>query len=97
VVALGSPQELSARSRSDRTVQFSADHRDLSWLDGVEHVQNWVRRGETVEVTGTGPVLAVVASELVSHGMKPEDLRVEQPGLEDVFLELTGRTEKGEG
>jgi hypothetical protein len=41
-------------------------------------------------------VLAVVASELVSRGMVPEDLRVEQPDLEDVFLELTGRTQRGD-
>jgi ABC-2 type transport system ATP-binding protein len=96
VVAMGSPQELIARSQATRTVRFSAGHQDLSWLDGLEDVQKVVRHGEAVEVRGTGPLLAVVAAELVSHGMVPEDLRVEQPGLEDVFLTLTGRTERGE-
>lgn len=96
VVALGSPQELIARSRAGRMVRFSADHQDLSWLNEVEQVQKVVRRGEAVEVNGTGPLLAVVAAELVSHGMVPEDLRVQQPGLEEVFLELTGRTERGD-
>jgi ABC-2 type transport system ATP-binding protein len=96
VIALGTPQELIARSGAGRTVRFSADHQDLSWLDGMAYVQKVVRRGGSVEVTGTGPVLAVVASELVSRGMVPEDLRVEQPDLEDVFLELTGRTERGD-
>jgi ABC-2 type transport system ATP-binding protein len=96
VIASGTPQELIAGSTASRTVRFSADHQDLSWLDGLEHVRKVVRRGESVEVTGTGPVLAVVASELVSRGMAPEDLWVEQPDLEDVFLELTGRTERGD-
>jgi ABC-2 type transport system ATP-binding protein len=95
VVALGSPQELIAGSPAPRTVRFSADHQDLSWLDGVRNVRKVVRRGGVVEVTGDGPLLAIVASQLVSQGILPEDLRVEQPGLEDVFLELTGRIEKG--
>ncbi len=36
------------------------------------------------------PVLAMVASALVAHGINPSDLRVEQPTLEDVFLAVTG-------
>lgn len=95
LMALGTPQELIARSGLPLTVRFSGDHQDLSWLAGVAHVESVVRRGEAVEVTGTGPVLAVVASELVSRGLVPDDLRAEQPDLEDVFLQLTGRTERG--
>jgi ABC-2 type transport system ATP-binding protein len=95
VIALGPPQELIARSGLPLTVRFSGDHQDLSWLDGVDHVEKVIRRGDAVEVRGTGPVLAVVASELVSHGLVPDDLRAEQPDLEDVFLQLTGRTERG--
>jgi ABC-2 type transport system ATP-binding protein len=96
VIALGTPEELIARSRATRTVRFSADHQDLAWLDAVEHVEKVVRHGEAVEVIGTGPVLALVASGLVAHGIAPEDLRVEQPALEDVFLELTAKTERGD-
>ena len=93
LIALGSPQELIARSGLPVTVRFSGDHQDLSWLDRVDGVEKVMRRGENVVVRGTGPVLALVASELVSHGMVPEDLRAEQPDLEDVFLDLTGRIE----
>jgi ABC-2 type transport system ATP-binding protein len=95
LIALGSPQELIARSGLPLTVRFSGDHQDLSWLDEVDHVEKVIRRGEAVEVRGTGPVLAVVASELVSHGLVPDDLRAQQPDLEDVFLQLTGQTDRG--
>lgn len=41
-------------------------------------------------MTGTGPVLVDVAAALVSHGIRPDDVRVEQPTLENVFLKVTG-------
>jgi hypothetical protein len=42
-------------------------------------------------------VLALVAAKLVSHGLVPADLRVEQATLEDVFLRLTDdRAHQGE-
>ena len=53
------------------------------------------RHGAAVEVRGTGPVLALVASELVAHGFAPLDLRVERPTVEDAFLALTGRDVRG--
>lgn len=34
-------------------------------------------------------MLAVVAAALARHGASPVDLRVEQPSLEDVYLQLT--------
>jgi ABC-2 type transport system ATP-binding protein len=51
-----------------------------------------IRNGNRVEVEGSGPVLALVASELVKHGITPQDLRAEQSTLEDIFLKLTGHT-----
>jgi ABC-2 type transport system ATP-binding protein len=96
VVAVGTPQDLVARSERGIRVRFSADHQDVSWLGGVEHVDKVVRRGSHVEVHGSGPVLALVAAALVSRGIVPVDLRAEQPSLEDVYLELTGRATRGE-
>lgn len=45
----------------------------------MPHVRALDRHGPRVEVHGTGPVLALVASALVAHGITPSDLRVEQP------------------
>jgi len=50
---------------------------------------------DEVEIRGTGPVLALVASELVAHQIVPLDLRVERPTVEDAFLALTGRDVRG--
>jgi ABC-2 type transport system ATP-binding protein len=62
----------------------------------VEHVSKVAQRGTVVEVDGSGTMPVLVAAALVAHGIVPTDLRVEQPSLEDVFLELTGRTSMGD-
>jgi hypothetical protein len=45
--------------------------------------------GHRVTITGTGPLLALVAASLVQHGQVPLDLHADRPSLERVFLELT--------
>jgi ABC-2 type transport system ATP-binding protein len=90
VVAIDGPQELVARFGGGARVLFSTDHGEVSWLEDVPEVERVVRRGTRVEVTGSGPVLARVAAELVSRGILPEDLRVERASLEDVFLRVIG-------
>ena len=90
IIALDSPQNLINRFAKGIRVIFSTDHQDIDWLAEVPHVRAVGRHGPRVEVDGTGPVLALVASALVAHGITPADLRVEQPTLEDVFLAVTG-------
>jgi len=89
VVAIGSPQELIARSGRATKVHFSTGDRDVSWLSEIEPVSAVTQHDGQAQVTGSGSVLALVASALVSHGIIPSDLRAERPSLEDVFLELT--------
>jgi ABC-2 type transport system ATP-binding protein len=89
VVATDTPQGLIARFGGPIRLSFTADGHDVGFLQGMAHVQAIRRRGERIEAEGTGPVLALVAAELVSHGLVPVDLRVEQATLEDVFLRLT--------
>ena len=47
-------------------------------------------------MTGDGPVLAHVGAALIAHGLEPDDLRTEQPSLEDVFLHLTQASDGAE-
>jgi ABC-2 type transport system ATP-binding protein len=89
VVASGTPRELIARSGAEVRVRFSTDRADISWLKGLVGVRELVQRGRDVEVRGEGALLGAVASALFEHGISPADLRVEQPTLEDAYVQLT--------
>jgi ABC-2 type transport system ATP-binding protein len=89
VVATDTPQGLISRFGGPIRISFTPDGHDVGFLQSVAHVQAVRRRGERVEAEGTGPVLALVAAELVARGLVPADLRVEQATLEEVFLRLT--------
>ena len=95
VVALDTPQRLIDGLGLPSVVRFTTSERDLGWLDKPDVVESMTRHGDAVEIRGTGPVLALVASELVAHGIVPLDLRVERPTVEDAFLALTGRDVRG--
>jgi ABC-2 type transport system ATP-binding protein len=94
VIALDTPQGLIDGLHLSSVVRFTTDV-EVSWLDRLDVVQSMARRGDAVEIRGIGPVLALVASELVAHGIVPVDLRVERPTVEDAFLQLTGRAIRG--
>lgn len=91
VVATGTPQSLIAEHGGELLLHFSTDCPDVSFLEDIQWVDSVSRRGSHIAVAGHGPVLALVGSELVRHGIVPDDLRVQQATLEDVFLRLTGR------
>ncbi len=90
IVATDTPQGLITTYADRIKVIFSTDVEDISWLDALPQVISVTRRGQRVEVEGSGAVLAAVAAELVGHSILPADLRAEQPTLEDVFLSITG-------
>jgi ABC-2 type transport system ATP-binding protein len=91
IAALDTPGALIAKHTKQITIRFSAGPGDLSWLSATPGVGQMVKRNGTVEVRGSGPVLAEVGAALVGHGIRPPDLRADQPNLEDVFLSITGR------
>ena len=95
VVALDTPQRLIDGLGLPSVVRFTTSEPDLGWLDKLDVVESMTRHGEAVEIRGTGAVLALVASELVTHQIVPLDLRVERPTVEDAFLALTGRDIRG--
>ena len=96
LIALDTPQGLIDGAGRPSVVRFSTDVADLSWLerlDVVDSVERTGAAGASVGVRGSGPLLALVAAELVAHGIVPLDLRLERPTLEDAFLALAGRKE----
>ncbi len=89
VVAAGVPQDLIDLHAPQVLVRFTTAAPDLDFLYRVPGVDAVERRGERVEVAGTGAVLARVAAALVERGIVPSDLRIERATLEEVFLRLT--------
>lgn len=89
VLAMGTPSALVAAHTEGIRASFSTDQ-DMAWLEGVPHVRRVARRGRRVEVEGDGPVLVHLGHALLHRGLEPDDLRVAQPTLEDVYLRLTG-------
>jgi ABC-2 type transport system ATP-binding protein len=89
LVALDTPAALARDHGGPTRVLFGCGENDLDWLERVEGVSAVNRRGNRVEVFGSGPVLVHVAAGLAARGIVPPDLRVEQPSLEDAFLALT--------
>jgi ABC-2 type transport system ATP-binding protein len=90
IIAVDTPGALIARHTQHVTVRFSTTRHDLGWLSGVAGVRQVAQRNGSVEVRGTGPVLAEVGAALVGHGIRPADLRADQANLEEVFLSITG-------
>jgi ABC-2 type transport system ATP-binding protein len=91
VIALDTPQGLVDGLGLPSIVRFTTPETDLEWLSRLDVADSVSRHGDAVEVHGSGPVLALVASELVAHGIVPADLRVDRPTVEDAFLTLIGR------
>jgi ABC-2 type transport system ATP-binding protein len=91
VVAHGSPRDLIGALAVQARVRFTANGSDLGFLAEVAGVtQVTIDAGEVV-IEGRGPILAGVAGALADHRIHPPDLRTEQPNLEDVFLDVTGK------
>lgn len=90
IVTVDTPSGLIAKHTRDITVRFDTGGQDVSWLSELPTVAAVSTRGGQAAVTGYGPVLVDVAAALAGHGLRPADLRVNRPSLEDVFLEITG-------
>jgi ABC-2 type transport system ATP-binding protein len=93
VVATDTPQGLINRYSHEKRVLFTASCQDFSWLKELPEVRSVDQEGARITVTGEGALLARVAAAIVGRGIVPDDLRLEQPSLEDVYLRLTGHSE----
>lgn len=90
VVALDSPDGLVAGLPAGQTLRFRAVFDD-ALLTALPEVHTLTRHGGKVEVRGHGDLLTAVTSTLAAHRVVPVDLRLEQAGLDDAFVALTGR------
>jgi ABC-2 type transport system ATP-binding protein len=92
VVALDSPGALAERVETEQRIQFRPSAPVDDWLLGsLPEVTSVTHKGDVVVVTGTSEAVTAVMSVLARNQIVARQLRVEQAGLEDAFLALTGR------
>jgi ABC-2 type transport system ATP-binding protein len=93
IVALDTPENLIRTLGAENRVVFTPDgHFEPQLLSKLSNVTRVETIGERVIVYGRGDgVVAEVINALTTSGTRFNDLRTEQPNLEDVFLALTGR------
>ena len=100
ILAEGPPEELVEALEADRVVLLEAgpgiDEAALADLPAVRRVG---RRGEAfvLAVGEVAPFLPALLERLAARGARLRRLAIHQPTLEDVFLELTGRSLRDEG
>jgi len=92
IVALDTPRNLIGSLEAENRVVFEVDGRfDEGLLRQVPGVLRTEQIGERVVVYGQKEgLVSGVVSTLESVGIRFDNLRTEQPTLEDVFLALTG-------
>jgi ABC-2 type transport system ATP-binding protein len=92
IVALDTPAALAERVETEQRIQFRPSVPvDDQLLESLPEVTRVVRKGDVVVVTGTSNAVTAVMSVLARNQIVARQLRVEQAGLEDAFLALTGR------
>jgi ABC-2 type transport system ATP-binding protein len=93
IVALDSPGNLTNSLGAENRVVFEVDKSiQPSILYAAEGVKRVESIGERVVVYGIKKgLVAAVTTALEENGIRYDNLRSEQPTLEDVFLALTGR------
>ena len=90
LLAIGSPDELRARSASSATITGSGLTPELAGaVGGQENVTTVTLTGDKLTIGFRGqPSLAPIVRELVERGVAIEEVRRESAALEDIFLEM---------
>lgn len=96
IVALGAPRELQAKSSAGSSVAIvcagSLTGREIpAWPEAVRSSLSEDGRRLTVHSLHPARTLAGMLKWLEAANLELEDVRLSQPTLEDVFIELTGR------
>ena len=92
LVALDTPAGIVSRVDAEQRLRFrpSVPIED-TLLTGLPEVRTVSRQGQTVVVAGTGNLVPAVMAVLARHQIVANELRMEQAGLDDAFVALTGR------
>jgi ABC-2 type transport system ATP-binding protein len=102
IAAIGSPSDLVGSLGAESRVSFRlVAGGDLRFLEGLETVSGVWQEGPTVVVSGRADpegrsLIAEVVGSLSARGIAFDEIKMEEPSLEDVFLRLTEGEARGE-
>jgi ABC-2 type transport system ATP-binding protein len=95
IIEMGSPREIQERNLNRTTLQITCDRPLPLELPPFEHVADLQLDGEGTILTGRSGRPAKALLELARWidglGIELEDINLNRPSLEDVFILLTGR------
>jgi ABC-2 type transport system ATP-binding protein len=94
IVDIDTPEGLLRRHCPERTVVLTTDAESAdTHFAGIPGVESIERRGQEITIRGIGHGLVTAVIQCLSeHRIHVTDFRTEHPGLEDVFLKLTGHS-----
>lgn len=97
IIAMGSPQELQQKSCEQSRIQIICaqplDSAQLpEWPDAVQTTVDGDGRSLTVYSTRPARTLFEIMRWMDQQGLQLEDVHLKRPTLEDVFVELTGKS-----
>ena len=93
LIALDTPSGIVARVSDEQRLRFRPSvPLDDDLLTVLPEVRSIERSGPVVTVAGTGNLLGAVTAVLARHEIVAFDLRIEQSGLDEAFVALTGRS-----
>lgn len=90
VAASGTPAQLIARLGGPVRTRFTMAPGAVAGLASLPGVIDVLHDGTRARALGDPASPVVLAAELSRRGLAPDDFTVTRPGLEDVFLSLTG-------
>ncbi len=89
IADIDTPQRLIRRHGGGVRFRFATPQAETDWILSVPGVAMCLDNGSIVRVWGADESLPRVCAGLMGRGEVPKRLRIEQGGLEEVYLELT--------
>jgi len=96
IIAIGSPRELQEKSATQSAIEMTLnlpwEGGELpGWPDAVRAVLSEDKRHINVTSSKPARTLVEMVKWVDSNAMELDDVRLNRPTLEDVFIELTGK------
>lgn len=95
IIAMGTPQEIQARTLGHSRIEMRCEKplpSDIpKWTDSEKTVLSEDRRSLTVVSSHPARTIVDIVKWIDQEGNELADIHLERPSLEDVFIELTGR------